>query len=444
MKASFQKILFALLILGISVSGLSAQAANTASNPDEVVFKQALIIGNGAYTGLSRLSNPVNDAEDMADALGVLGFTVDKVLNGNLEQMESAVLHFRERLSENKNTYGFFFYAGHGVQSGGENFLIPVDANIPSENFLRNRALSVQSMLDEINDAGNSLNVVVLDACRDNPFGWSRSGTRGLSIVNRQPADSIIVYATSAGARASDGDGRNGLFTSQLLLNLMTPGLDVSEVFRLTGLYVAELSNREQIPAIYNQFFGIAYLGDAPSSSGRVTARPVPITPPVQAGREPNGKGREPKDRSGDSMLWSVGASLGTSLAAPWLVGTLRGTVAPFQYSFIDLGLDIGFVSGTQGVGFYSFFPFVHAVYYYPLGKWGGPYGGAGGGFLLARYDFPEGKVPVNSFAMDVIAGFNFMDMLDISYTFRTDFSRASSRLSLGYIYRFRPQRAGN
>ena len=84
-----------------------------------------------------------------------------------MTQMEDAVEHFKEKLSSAEDSYGFFFYAGHGVQSGGENFLIPVDANIPSENYLRNRAVSVQTVLDELNDARNGLNVVVLDACRD-------------------------------------------------------------------------------------------------------------------------------------------------------------------------------------------------------------------------------------------------------------------------------------
>ena len=226
--------------------------------------KYALVIGNGNYTGLSRLSNPVNDANDVSAALQELGFTVDKLLNGGLEQMETAVTRLRDRLKTSTDSYGFFFYAGHGVQSNGENFLIPVDASIPTESYLRSRALSVQVILDDLNDAGNSLNVVVLDACRDNPFGWGRSGTRGLAIVGRQPADSIIVYATSAGQQASDGEGRNGLFTGQLLNNLKTPGLEVKEIFNRTGAGVAEASSRRQIPAVYNQFFGTAYLGERP------------------------------------------------------------------------------------------------------------------------------------------------------------------------------------
>ena len=251
-------------------------AASVYAQQHETPQKFALVIGNGAYTGLARLNNPVNDANDMTAALRNLGFTVDIVLDGNLDQMESAIIRLKNRLSVSKNSYGFFFYAGHGVQSGGGNFLIPAGANIPSENFLRDRAISVQTMLHELNDAGNELNVIVLDACRDNPFSWARSGTRGLSVVANQPADSIIVYATSAGSVASDGTGRNGLFTSQLLKNLQTPELEITEVLRLTGADVARQSNRRQIPAVYNQFFGRAYLGSRPVATPPIAAIPVP------------------------------------------------------------------------------------------------------------------------------------------------------------------------
>jgi formylglycine-generating enzyme required for sulfatase activity len=229
--------------------------------------KYALVIGNGNYAHTTRLNNPVNDANDMAAALQGLGFTVDKVLDGTQDQMVNAVMQLKRRLSASRNSYGFLFYAGHGVQSGGENFLIPVDANIPGENFLRNRSVSVQEMLDELNDAGNEFNIVVLDACRDNPFSWKRSGTRGLIVVGSQPADSIIVFATAAGSTASDGAGRNGLFTQHLLNNIKMPGLEVTEVFRRTGADVARASNNEQRPAVYNQFYGTAYLGSRPSAA---------------------------------------------------------------------------------------------------------------------------------------------------------------------------------
>ncbi|MCL2444235.1 MAG: caspase family protein [Treponema sp.] len=223
--------------------------------------KYALVIGNGEYSNLGRLNNAVNDANDIAALLQNLGFTsVEKVLNGSLEQMETAIIRFKNQLSTSRDAYGFFYYAGHGVQSNGVNYLIPVNANIPTENFLRERAVSVQAMMNEINDAKNELNIIILDACRDNPFSWSRSGTRGLSVVSHQPADSIVVYATSAGSVASDGTGRNGLFTTHLLNHLRTPGLEITEVFRRTMGDVARASNNQQRPAVYNQFPGVAYL----------------------------------------------------------------------------------------------------------------------------------------------------------------------------------------
>jgi hypothetical protein len=242
--------------------------------------KYAAVIGNGAYSLITKLSNPVNDATDIKTVLTDLGFQVDLVINGSRTQMESAVERLKNRLSIDRNSYGFFFYAGHGVQFNGENFLVPVDADIRSESYLRDRAVSVQALLDELNNAGNELNIVILDACRDNPFGWSRSGSRGLALMGNQPADSIIVYATSAGSVASDGTGRNGLFTGHLLNNLKTPGLEVTEIFRRTMSDVIQASKNQQRPAVYNQFPGIAWLSAPPDSSG-LTAQNTQTPPPV-------------------------------------------------------------------------------------------------------------------------------------------------------------------
>jgi formylglycine-generating enzyme required for sulfatase activity len=266
------------VILFLFTAALSFSQQNT-SAPQ----KFALVIGNGNYVNTTKLNNPVNDANDMAVALQGLGFTVDKVLDASLDQMESSIMRLKNRLSVSNTAYGFFFYAGHGVQSGGENYLIPVGANIPSENSLRDRAVSIQWALAELNEAGNALNVIVLDACRDNPFSWKRSGSRGLSVVANQPADSIIVYATSAGSTAEDGTGRNGLFTSHLLNNLKTQGLAVDEVLKRTGADVARASNRAQIPAIYSQFFETAYLGakPAPTSAPASVVQPTPTPAPA-------------------------------------------------------------------------------------------------------------------------------------------------------------------
>jgi tetratricopeptide (TPR) repeat protein len=229
----------------------------------------ALVIGNGDYVGLGKLKNPVNDAQDIGTALTTLGFQVDVLTDASLESMEQSVLRLRDELSATRDSTGFFFYAGHGVQSAGENYLIPVDAHIPSESLLKTRAIPLQFVLDSLGESHNELNIVVLDACRDNPFSWARSGTRGLTVVGAPPPGSIIAYATSVGSVAQDGTGRNGAFTEELLKNLETPGLDIGEVFRRTGAGVKEKTSSAQIPAIYSQYFGFAYLaGGNPASGG--------------------------------------------------------------------------------------------------------------------------------------------------------------------------------
>jgi len=269
-------LVFSIFLVFFSVNIFSQQ--NT-SAPQ----KFALVIGNSNYTGISRLTNPVNDANDMEITLINLGFSVDKVLNGSLDQMETAILDFKRKLGSSRNSYGFFFFAGHGVQSSGENYLIPVIAdNIRSETQLRDRAVSLQFVLDSMNEAGNELNIVILDACRDNPFGWARSGSRGLGVVSRTPTGSIVMYATGANSTADDGTGRNGLFTSHLLNNLRTPGLSVFDVFDRTMGDVIRTTNGRQHPELSLRFAGAtsAFLGTRPTP---VAAAPTPTPAPMPA-----------------------------------------------------------------------------------------------------------------------------------------------------------------
>jgi formylglycine-generating enzyme required for sulfatase activity len=260
-----------------------AQAVPAQTAPAQEKF--ALVIGNGNYRGINTLNNPVNDAGDVAAALEKLGFSVQKLTNASLEQIENASLQFKRNLSRSASAWGFFFYAGHGVQAnGGHNYLIPVDANIQSETQLKTKAFDVQQLYGELSEAGNALNIVVLDACRDNPFGFSRgSGSRGLALVANQPKGSLIVYATRAGQTAADGNGRNGVFTSQLLKNLGTAGLEVKEMFHQTGADVQAVSGGEQSPAMYVEYFGRAYLAGAPAANGLrptvVTPAPAPVPP---------------------------------------------------------------------------------------------------------------------------------------------------------------------
>jgi hypothetical protein len=244
----------------------------------------ALVIGNGNYQDLGRLTNPANDARDMAAALQSVGFEVDLLIDADQEAMEMAIVRLGQRLAGSaRGGTGFFFFAGHGVESGGENYLIPARASIASESFLRSRAVPTQAVLDEMQRSGSNLNVVVLDACRDNPFSWARSGSRGLAAIGFQPPGSIVAYATSAGSVAADGDGRNGTFTAELLKHITTPGIDVNEVFRRTGQGVRNVTNGRQVPAVYNQFFDQAFLGGAPGAAAATTAA-VATPPPARPG----------------------------------------------------------------------------------------------------------------------------------------------------------------
>ena len=265
------KKLHIILLLSVAIAAWGQEDINSPQ-------KFALVIGNANYINFGALQNPVNDANDMEATLRSLGFTVDKVIDGSLSQMENATIRLRNRLSEaGNNSIGFFYYAGHGLEMGGVNYLIPTDANIPDRLYLRERAYSAQIMLDMLNEAKNGLNIVVLDACRDFPAAWSRSLNRGLAVVANPPANHIIMYATGAGTIANDGTGRNGFFTGYLLNNLKQPGIDVNEVFRRTMGDVARASNNEQRPALYTDFSDIVYLG-----SGPVAAKPVQPAQPTQ------------------------------------------------------------------------------------------------------------------------------------------------------------------
>jgi TolB-like protein len=138
------------------------------------------------------------------------------------------------------------------------------------------------------------------------------------------------------------------------------------------------------------------------------------------------------------ARLWSVGVSVGSSVADPFVIGTVRGTVAPLRYSFLELGCDVGFISKVEGASYYSVYPFAHYALFLPFTQKGGWYIGAGGGCMIAEYQFDDLVVSRRIFAADLTAGVNIGNFLDISYTLRTDFASAGHKISLGYCYRFR------
>jgi hypothetical protein len=152
-------------------------------------------------------------------------------------------------------------------------------------------------------------------------------------------------------------------------------------------------------------------------------------------------KKRQDRERLARAKFWSVGASAGTSFADPWVIGTVRGTVAPFPYSFLEIGFDVGFITGAgaEGVtGYYSLYPFAHLAFFLPFTERFGWYIGAGGGFMLDEYRVDDWAREGRYWAVGFTTGFNLWNILNISYTMRTNFTSANNKLSVGYTYRFK------
>ena len=226
---------FLLSIAALLFSGVVAAAPHRA----------ALVIGNGNYPS-APLSNPVNDAKDMATALRSLGFDVTEVTNATQREMNRAITLFGSKLRA--DSVALFFYAGHGIQAKGKNYLLPIDASIQHEGSLRSEGVDVDAVLDQIASTGSQVNIVVLDACRNNPFERKfRSVGGGLAQIDA-PKGTLIAYATAPGKTASDGSGKNGLYTQELLQALRQPGAKVEEVFKKVRIEVARGSNDAQIP----------------------------------------------------------------------------------------------------------------------------------------------------------------------------------------------------
>lgn len=212
----------------------------------------ALVIGNAKYQmpGVS-LDNAGNDAEDISKALQRLGFDVSLYLNQSKQGMEQAIETFGQKLkSEGKNSVALFYYAGHAAEVEGVNYMFPVDVQLKGEAQVDKEAVPVQSVVGQIQMVGNDLNILVLDACRDNPYPVKKrsfnSQYNRLSTMNA-PKGTIISYSTASGKTASDGIGQNGLYTGELLRNIFIPSLKVEDVFKRVRIAVSEQSHNSQI-----------------------------------------------------------------------------------------------------------------------------------------------------------------------------------------------------
>jgi formylglycine-generating enzyme required for sulfatase activity len=259
-------VLFVMLIVFVSAPGFAA--------PEKRV---ALVIGNGAYQYATPLSNPVNDARVMADALKKVGFELvdgKALLDLDRSGLEQAINRFGKVIRG--TDVALFFYAGHGVQVDGKNYLIPILANVEMKTDIKYQLVDADFILDEMTSAGTKVNVIILDACRNNPFGGR--GFRGTSTGLAQmsaPRGTIIAYSTAPGKVAADGRGNNSPFSSVLAETLIEPGLRIEDVFIQVGQEVEKSTGGEQEPWQANNLRGVFYF-NAPTT--------VIVAPEIKAG----------------------------------------------------------------------------------------------------------------------------------------------------------------
>jgi hypothetical protein len=272
-----------LLVGSIAVAVASFWAQPTQATPDRV----ALVIGNSAYENATQLANPSNDASDMARALRKIGFDVVEGQNLNKRDMENKIREFGHKLD--KAGLALFFYAGHGLQVSGRNYLVPIDAKLDRPGDLNFEAFDVNLVLQQM-EAEKRVNLVFLDACRDNPLTrtlarsmGTRSAAVGQGLASIQGAvGTMIAYATQPDNVAMDGDGRNSPFTTALLKYIETPGLEVSSLMKRVRSDVVAATRDRQVPWDHSSLMGDVMLvpGDGSTIAAPSPAAPQPSAPP--------------------------------------------------------------------------------------------------------------------------------------------------------------------
>lgn len=240
LRLALGRLVRLLLMLG------SMLVLSTASGQGKGGVRVALIVGNAAYPAWP-LSNPVNDANAMAEVLRGFGFTVIDIRDANKAEMQQAIAKAHDLL-KGRSGVGMFYYAGHGLQLGWRNYLIPVDARLGAAHDVPRQTVDLQSVLDAFDSAGNAMSIVVLDACRDNPFGSTGRGA-GLAPIDARWG-TFLAYATAPGNVAEDGpaSGGHSLYTQHLVHELKQPNPRIEDVFKRVRLQVRQRTKGRQIP----------------------------------------------------------------------------------------------------------------------------------------------------------------------------------------------------
>ncbi len=239
------------------------------TTPAATEQRVALVIGNANYKS-APLRNPVNDAKAVADKLQGLGFKVTLKLDQDQKGMADAIRTFGNQLKA--GGAGLFYYAGHGMQVKGHNFLIPVDADIRNEDEVPYRSIDANEVLSKMETAQNRLNLMILDACRNNPFSRKfRSSSQGLAQMDA-PSGTLVAFATAPGSVASDGTGKNGLYTQHLLASLGQPGVPVEQLFKRVRVGVMKDTRNAQVPWESSSLVGDFYFKHGAAASAHPLA----------------------------------------------------------------------------------------------------------------------------------------------------------------------------
>ena len=255
-------------LLTIPIPGVAQQ--RTAATPAAGESRVALVIGNANYKD-APLANPVHDARAVAKALNGLGFKVSLRTNLTQTQLRRAIREFGDELHATQGV-GLFYFAGHGVQISNRNFLIPVGSDIQREYEVEEQAVDAGTVLSMMHSARARVNIVILDACRNNPFIRDfRSSVNGLAPM-QAPAGSLIAFSTAPGQTAIDGTGQLGLYTEQLVENISLPGLKIEDVFKNVRVGVQRASNGKQIPWENTSLTGDFYFKSSSTAAAAAVA----------------------------------------------------------------------------------------------------------------------------------------------------------------------------
>jgi uncharacterized caspase-like protein len=276
---------------------LAALAGVLSGVPASAQTRLALVIGNSSYRSVTPLPNPVNDAKAVADDLKAASFDVTQALDVGQADMRRAIKDFAAKVTaKGADTVALVYYAGHGVQVDGENFLIPVDARIQTEADIAKEGIRLGDVMSALASAPSKMRIVILDACRNNPFATTKQ-TRGLAIVDA-PTGSIVAYSTAPGTEATDGAGAHSPYTAAFIEVAQQPRVQIEQLFKQVRLKVHEATKGQQTPwessSLTSDFWFLpanespsaAVVASAPAATtARPPARPRPASPQIATAR---------------------------------------------------------------------------------------------------------------------------------------------------------------